>query len=204
MGSTDKTPLGINLLSIGLPVEPSLLSGSIPILFYYQHHCLPPDSSSDSATKPNNKGVILYLFTYIIINGNLVGVTVYIPSKPCFHKSWGFHMYMWRTNWLSFGYRYINKNTFNQFINSFTWRDPLVAQMAENLPAMQETQVQCLGWEDPLGMATHSSILAWRISWTEESGGLQSMSLQRVRHDWLTNTHTAIDSTILKYWKHME
>ncbi|KAM7231229.1 hypothetical protein CapIbe_017674 [Capra ibex] len=52
MGSTDKTPLGINLLSIGLPVEPSLLSGSIPILFYYQHHCLPPDSSSDSATKP--------------------------------------------------------------------------------------------------------------------------------------------------------
>ena len=46
-----------------------------------------------------------------------------------------------------------------------------------NLPAMQETQVRSLGWEDPLekGMATHSSILAWRIPWTEEPGGLQSM-----------------------------
>ena len=55
----------------------------------------------------------------------------------------------------------------------------LVAQMVKNLPAMQETQVQSLGWEDPLekGMATHSSILAWRIPWTEEPGGLQSMEL---------------------------
>ena len=50
----------------------------------------------------------------------------------------------------------------------------LVAQSIKNLPAMQETQVQSLGWEDPLekGMATHSSILAWRIPWTEEPGGL--------------------------------
>ena len=50
-------------------------------------------------------------------------------------------------------------------------------QMVKNLPAMQETQVQSLGQEDPLekGMATHSSILAWRIPWTEEPGGLQSM-----------------------------
>ena len=49
---------------------------------------------------------------------------------------------------------------------------------------MQETRVRSLGWEDPLekGMATHSSILAWRIPWTEEPGGLQSMGLQRVRH----------------------
>ena len=56
----------------------------------------------------------------------------------------------------------------------------LVAQMVKNLPAMQETQVQSLGWEDPLkkGMATHSSILAWRIPWIEES-----MGLQRVRYD---------------------
>jgi len=50
----------------------------------------------------------------------------------------------------------------------------LVAQMVKNLPAMEETQVQSLGWEDPLekGMAIHSSILAWRIPWTEEPGGL--------------------------------
>ena len=57
---------------------------------------------------------------------------------------------------------------------------------------MQETQVQSLGGEDPLEkeMATHSSILAWRIPWTEEPGRLQSMGLQRVEHDWVTNTHT--------------
>ena len=57
--------------------------------------------------------------------------------------------------------------------------------MVKNLPAMQEIQVLSLGWEDPLekGMATHSSILAWRIPWTEESGELQFMGLQRVRHD---------------------
>ena len=50
---------------------------------------------------------------------------------------------------------------------------------------MQETQVQSLGWEDPLEkeMATHSSILAWRIPWSEEPGGLQSMGSQRVRYD---------------------
>ena len=66
----------------------------------------------------------------------------------------------------------------------------LVAQMVKGLPAMQETQVQCLGQEDPLEkeMATHSSILALRIPWTEEPGGPQPMGSQRVRHDWATNT----------------
>ena len=61
----------------------------------------------------------------------------------------------------------------------------LVAQTVNNMPAMQETQVQSLRWEDPLEkrMATHSSILAWRIPWTEEPGGLQSMESQRVRHN---------------------
>ena len=57
--------------------------------------------------------------------------------------------------------------------------------MAKNLPAMQKTQVQSLGREDPLEkeMATHSSILAWRIPWTEEPGRLQSMGLKKVRHN---------------------
>ena len=57
--------------------------------------------------------------------------------------------------------------------------------MVKNLPAMQEVRVRSLGQEDPLekGMATHSSILAWRISWTEELGGLQSMELRRIGHD---------------------
>ena len=61
----------------------------------------------------------------------------------------------------------------------------LVAQMVKNLPAMQVTWVRSLGWEDPLekGMATHSSILAWRILWTEEPEGLQSMGSRRVSHD---------------------
>jgi len=56
----------------------------------------------------------------------------------------------------------------------------LVAQLVKNPPAMQETRVQFLGWEDPLEMemTTHSSILAWRIPWTEEPGGLQSMGSQ--------------------------
>ena len=67
---------------------------------------------------------------------------------------------------------------------AFYWAS-LVTQMVKNLPAMQEHQVRSLGWEDPLeeGMATHSSILVWRIPWTEEHGRLQSIGLQRVRHD---------------------
>ena len=65
-----------------------------------------------------------------------------------------------------------------------------VAQMV-NLPAMQETRVRSLGWEVPLEkrMATHSSILAWRIPWTEKPGRLQSMGSQRVGHNWAINTH---------------
>ena len=61
----------------------------------------------------------------------------------------------------------------------------LVVQMVKNLPAMQETQVRSLGQEDALekGKAIHSSILSWKIPWTEGPGGLQSMELQRVRQD---------------------
>ena len=75
----------------------------------------------------------------------------------------------------------------------------LVAQMVKNLPAIREIWVWSLGQEDPLvkGMATHSSILSWRIPWTEEPGGLQSLVLQRVGQDWVrfgqdwvTNTFT--------------
>ena len=63
--------------------------------------------------------------------------------------------------------------------------------VVRNLPAMWETQVRFLGWEDPLDkeMATHSSILTWRIPWTEESGRLQSMGSKRVRHDRATNLY---------------
>ena len=68
----------------------------------------------------------------------------------------------------------------------------LVAQMVKNLSAIQETEVGSLGLKDPLEkkMATHPSILAWKIPWTEEPGGLQSTRWQREGHDWVTNTFT--------------
>ena len=71
-----------------------------------------------------------------------------------------------------------------------------VAQTVKSLPAIQETWVQSLGWEDPLEKrtATHSSILAWRIPWAEEPGRLQSMGWQRVGHDW--ETLTSLDNTL--------
>ena len=73
---------------------------------------------------------------------------------------------------------------FSFFLNSsiVALRASSVAQMIKNLPSMRETQVRSLGGEDPLEkeMATHPSILAWRIPWTEEPGELQSMGLQRV------------------------
>ena len=78
-----------------------------------------------------------------------------------------------------------------------------VAQTVKNLPRMQETQVCFLGLDDPLekGMATHSSILAWRIPWTEEPGGLQFMGSQRVGHNWAANTFLEWDG---QSWEGLE
>ena len=98
------------------------------------------------------------------------------PVKNCF--------FVWCTSWmqalLAFWARYLGG----------LYRASLEAQMVKNLPAMWETWVQSLGWEDSLekGMATHSSILAGRIPWTEEPGRLQSTGSQRVGHDWATFT----------------
>ena len=80
---------------------------------------------------------------------------------------------------------------FNIFIYCFfpfLWAS-LVAQMVKRLPAMRETRVGFLGWEDPLEkeMAIHSSTLAWKIQWTEKPDRLQSMGSQRVGHDWATS-----------------
>ena len=71
--------------------------------------------------------------------------------------------------------------------------------MVKNMPAIQESQVWSLGQEDPLekGMATHSSILAWRIPWVEDPGRLQSVGLQRVRLDWATNTTSSVSTKYL-------
>ena len=70
-------------------------------------------------------------------------------------------------------------------LNTFFIEASLVAQTVKRLTAMQETWIRSLGWEDPLKeeMATHSSILAWKIPWTEEPCRLQPMGLQRVGHD---------------------
>ena len=70
----------------------------------------------------------------------------------------------------------------------YTLRISLVAKTVKNPPAMQETWVQSLGWEDPLEkeMAAHSSILAWRIPWTEKPGRLSIHRVTRVRHDLVT------------------
>ena len=91
----------------------------------------------------------------------------YIKNAKCLPRQ--------RLNWEDFFYNRSNKES----------GASLVAQLVKNLPAVQETQVRSLGWEDPLEkeMATHSSILAWKISWTEGPGGLQSMGSQRVGHD---------------------
>ena len=80
-----------------------------------------------------------------------------------------------------------------------------MAQQVKGMPALQETwetRVWSLSWEDPLEeeMATHSSILAWKIPWTEEPGGLQSKVSQRVKHDWVTkHTHTQIYVIVCLY-----
>ena len=81
------------------------------------------------------------------------------------------------------------------WLTLITWCASLVAQLVKNLPAVQETQVWSLGQEDPLEkeMAIHSSILVWKTSWTQEPGGLQSMGLQRVGHDWETNINLLDD-----------
>ena len=88
-------------------------------------------------------------------------------------------------NRLFFPFHLFLKNTFY-----FVLGASLVAQMVKNLTATQETQLRSLGQEDPQekGMATHSSIPAWRIPWTEEAGGLQSTGSQRAGHNWVTST----------------
>ena len=78
--------------------------------------------------------------------------------------------------------------------------------MVENLSATRETQIWFLGQEDALekGMATHSSILAWRILWTEEPGGRQSIGSQRVRHDWLILSLSSLLASISEMRKEAE
>ena len=95
-------------------------------------------------------------------------------------------------------YWFLLYNKVNRHIYTYIWTS-LVAQMVKHLPAMWETWVRSLGWEDPLEKekATHSSTLAWKSPWTEEPGRLQFMGLQRVGHDWEPSLlHTYICSIL--------
>ena len=85
------------------------------------------------------------------------------------------------------------KETENSNFGYLSWAS-LVVRMIKYPSTMQETRLWSLGWEDPLekGMATHSSVLAWRIPWTEELGHLQSPRLQRIRHNWVNNTFNEV------------
>ena len=88
-------------------------------------------------------------------------------------------------------------------LQRWPWVSP-VAQTVKNLPAMQETSVRSLDWEDPLEKetATHSSILAWRIPWTEKPDRLQSMGLERAGHNWVTFTQRwSLSVTIKMCWR---
>ena len=107
---------------------------------------------------------------FLVLNWNIVDLQ-YCVSFKCTAK------------WISFTYMHCFMYTYTQYMAS------LVAQSGKNLLAVQETRVQSLGWEDPLEkeMASHSSILAWKIPWIMEPGRLLSMGLQRLRHDWATS-----------------
>ena len=92
-----------------------------------------------------------------------------------------------------------NKYTYHFYLNIWLlFGVSLAAQKVKKLPAVQENGDQSLDWEDPLKkeIATHSSVLDWRIPWSEEPGGLQSMRSQRVRHNWAANTFTFTFNTV--------
>ena len=117
--------------------------------------------------------------------------TAACQASLSFTISWSLLKFMCRRPW------------FDSWIGKICWRRDrlptpvfLVAQLVKNPPAIQETWVRFLDWEDSLekGSATHSSILAWRIPWTEEPGRLQSTGSQRVGHDWATFTFISIES----------
>ena len=127
------------------------------------------------------------------LDRSLMGIRLQIISLKIWSSSRGFSMFSpW--NGLAFNLCW---QAVESVLFCCCWKYRLTgpslgAQMVENLPAMQETWVRSLGREDPLeeGTETHSSILAWRLTWTEEPGGLQSTGLLRVRRDWVNNTHT--------------
>ena len=131
----------------------------------------------------------------------LLCMTVCWMSRESFHSSQALNI--WAEAWKSYlkynlkvyslgDYKFFQSHSLADGFRSCSEDSP-VAQMVKNLPAMLETWVWSLGQEDPQekGTASHSSIPAWRIPWTEEPGGPQSIGSQRVGHDWASSrTHS--------------
>ena len=116
---------------------------------------------------------------------------IFVGTFSIFPSTLSFKHVLYFTSSLTVKF-FITWSPFIQYLQSI--KGFPVAQTVKNLPAMQETQVWSPGQEDSLekGMATHSSIIAWKIQRTLEPGGLQSMESKRVVHDWPTNTTTII------------
>ena len=112
---------------------------------------------------------------------------------------WG-HKELDTTEWLNWMFYYF------KFVPTFIYTAFLVAQTVKHLPAMRETWVRSLGWEDPLEkeMATYSSTLAWKIPWMEEPGRLQPIESKSVRHNWVTSISifNLIYTLIIEHWVH--
>ena len=135
-----------------------------------------------------------HTFFYIKWKTTKTELSIYMHA----HMLTDIQIYIW-THRIKLFYLYVNVSVFKEHICDLKGlklpvllrkQASLVAQLVKNPPAMWETQVWFPGWEDPLekGIATRSSILAWRIPWTEGPGGLQSMGSHRVGHGWVTDT----------------
>ena len=150
--------------------------------------CSPPGSSLHGIFQTRSwKGVAISLSrkSYWPSNWPRISWTSYVGRQILYHcTTWEAKMNI--PSYLSYKWRKWDLNRIIKFA-IWSWAS-LLAQKVKNLPEMQETWVWSLDRDDPLeeGMATHSSILAWRIPWTEEPGGLQSVGSQRVRHGWMT------------------
>ena len=136
---------------------------------------LSTQSSCPSTVHLSNIDAILSVFNW---NGKKLSVNLYFQAV----------LRLWDLN----SFRTFGLKQYLRTFSAFKQLASLVAQTVKNLPAMWETLVWSLGQEDPLekGMATHSSILAWKIPRTQAPGGLQSMGSQRVGKDWVINTFT--------------
>ena len=156
-------------------------------------------------------------FYYFYISSDLLYIVHFLTSRgyplspprmgklPFLRTPWAcFYYWLLPSHWTSWGHLYdvylcspvpnvVLSKSWLWLSESLKWNRvslaSLVAQRLNHLPAVQETRIQSLSQEDPLKkeMATHSSILAWRIPWMEEPGRLQSMGSQRVGHNWVTS-----------------